>query len=230
MTEDEFLAQSGAFLSGDMHLDKMPVQEIDNMLFAAEAATAWADRVKRGLYYGSDVPLRSDRGPCSLNLPEPLKDLFHGCLGAFCEAGELMEHMHGVLTGRAELDTTNLLEEVGDIEWYLACIHRFLGTLPSQAWDSNIRKLATRYNQGRFDKAAAESRDLAAERSVLDETVHIATPMTVTHVHGTDIYEARSTVRPGLVAQGFSEQEAVAGLEKLIRSNVFEMLNARGGA
>lgn len=169
MTEDEFLAQSGAFLASDMHLDKVPVQEIDNMLFAAEAATAWADRVKRGLYYGSDVPLRSDRGPCSLNIPEPLKDLFHGCLGAFCEAGELMQHMHAVLTGRAELDTTNLLEEVGDIEWYLACIHRFLGTVPSQAWDKNIAKLSTRYPDKVFSKQAAENRDLMAERAALNE-------------------------------------------------------------
>jgi hypothetical protein len=170
MDERDYLAASSEFLSGGFHPEKVPAAEMHHMLHAAEAATAWCDRVKRGLFYGKDITLRSSHASMtSVQLHPQLANLIHGIIGAFGEAGEMMEHLHKVLSGECDLDPVNMLEEIGDLEWYLACIHRFIGTLPSQAWTTNIAKLDKRYPGRGWSAERALNRDTAAERQVLEQ-------------------------------------------------------------
>jgi NTP pyrophosphatase (non-canonical NTP hydrolase) len=177
MDEREYLTASGEFLSAGFHTDKVPPGEMHFMLHAAEASAAWCDRVKRGLFYGADIDLRtSHAASTSVNYPPGLADLIHGIIGVFGEAGEMMEHLHKVLSGESELDHVNLLEEIGDLEWYLACIHRFIGTRPSQAWETNIRKLDKRYPGRSFTMERALNRNLGAERLVLEQPAVDAKP------------------------------------------------------
>lgn len=188
MTEEEYLKMSALTLAeGEMHENLVPSGEVDFMLHAAKVATDWCDSVKRGLFYGKGAKLRTSFGTStSLQLKPELKNLIHGIVGAFGEAGEMMDHLHDVLTSRVELDSVNLLEEIGDLEWYLACIHRALGTTPSQAWDVNIAKLAKRYPGMRWDAEAAVNRDLDVERATLEERSVMPSPYrpSISSAHG----------------------------------------------
>lgn len=167
MNEDKYLAESGGFDNGGYHSHKVDPSEMDAMLNAASVATNWADRVKRSLFYGADMTPKAMSLPTSLTIEARHRDMVHGILGLFTEAGELMQHLHDVMTGRAAVDEVNVVEELGDCYWYMALLHRITGTKPSQAWEANIAKLKARYPE-RFNEYDALNRNLAHERNVLE--------------------------------------------------------------
>lgn len=186
MNERDYLDASRQFLSGGFHTDNVYAAEVHYMMNAAEVATKWCDAVKRGLFYGTKIKQRHGAdSTTSLKLKPELASLIHGIIGAFGEAGEMLEHLHEVLSDEAELDKVNLLEELGDIEWYLARIHDFINSTPSQAWQTNIAKLDKRYPGRVFTRDSAENRDLEGERAVLE--------------HGTAPAEALPPPAPGSV-------------------------------
>lgn len=172
MDEKTYIGHVANLASDKYHTNVVPEYELDYMLRAAKAVTQWADLVKRGLFYGTDVPLRGSPSATSVKHDPKLADLVHGVVGLFTEAGELIEHLHDVLTGKKELDRVNLIEEMGDAHWYLALLHKFNGTTPSQTWDINIAKLRQRFPD-KFTQEAAqhEARDLYAEREVLKQLI-----------------------------------------------------------
>lgn len=169
MNEDKYLAESSGFDAGGFHSHKVPPAEMELMFHAVEVATQWADRVKRALFYGADLDQRAVALPTSLSLDSKHRDLIHGILGMFTEAGELMEHLHAVLRGETNVDIVNLVEELGDSYWYAAILHRITHTKPSEAMYVNIVKLTARYPE-RFTEYAALNRDLGNERAMLEKS------------------------------------------------------------
>lgn len=167
MNEDKYLAESAVTDSPTFHSYKVPAAEMDAMLHAADMATRWADRVKRSLFYGADIDQKAIAIPTSLTLDSRHRDLIHGILGMFTEAGELMQHLHEVLTGQAVMDDINIIEELGDCYWYAAILHRILGVNFSYTMEFNIAKLKARYPD-KFTEYAALNRDLDSERKVLE--------------------------------------------------------------
>lgn len=100
--------------------------------------------------------------------------IFHGIVGAFTESGELLQPLQHALEGKP-FDKPNLVEEVGDANWYLnGVLADALGVPVGQVLATNIKKLQDkqkgRYKGGTFNAEAAqqENRDLTAERSVLE--------------------------------------------------------------
>lgn len=94
-------------------------------------------------------------------------DLLHGIVGAITEAGELAE----VLLHRIEtnsFDRVNVLEEGGDISWYLVRILRGLGIDMETMHKANIDKLHGRHGEA-FDVFRDANRNLATERAKLEE-------------------------------------------------------------
>lgn len=171
MDEQTYIGHVADLASNQFHTDLVPTAEFDWLLFAAKSATRWVDSVKKALFYGKPIQLKTDGGtPTSLKYDPELTDLVHGILGLYSEAGELMEHLHDVLTGAKPLDRVNLIEELGDAHWYLALLHKVTGTTPSQTWDINIAKLRARYPD-KFTEHDAEHRDLGAERDVLEKSI-----------------------------------------------------------
>ncbi|QYC96772.1 MazG-like pyrophosphatase [Stenotrophomonas phage BUCT626] len=95
--------------------------------------------------------------------------VYHGVIGKITEAVELAEMLRESLLTGEPVDTTNLIEEVGDGMWYDASIAKGLNT-PLEAFQTiNIEKLKKRFG-GKFDahKAQQENRDLDAERKILE--------------------------------------------------------------
>jgi NTP pyrophosphatase (non-canonical NTP hydrolase) len=105
--------------------------------------------------------------------------LLHAAMGCVTEAGELMDQMKKVLAYGKELDNTNIIEELGDMLWYVQLACNVLGITLFDVMKVNSAKLHKRYPD-KFTRQAALNRDLDAERQVLDDhTVH-------TSEHATD--------------------------------------------
>lgn len=68
------------------------------------------------------------------------------------------------LFGR-DFDKDNMVEEIGDLMWYVALLCHELGVSFEEVWKKNIAKLELRY-KGKFGETKALGRDLEAERGV----------------------------------------------------------------
>lgn len=94
-------------------------------------------------------------------------DELHALIGVISEAGELAEALFDAAQAGEELDRTNVVEELGDILWYMSLICRSYGiTMDQIAW-INHQKLKARYGDA-FTQDAALNRDLDKERAVLE--------------------------------------------------------------
>lgn len=76
--------------------------------------------------------------------------LENACLGLAGETGEVCDILKKYLFQGHELDRPHLIEEAGDIAWYLAELAAGLGVELEDILIQNIAKLRRRYPQG-FD-------------------------------------------------------------------------------
>lgn len=94
--------------------------------------------------------------------------LLHAAIGMATEAGELLDILKKHLFYGAPLDTVNALEEIGDTSWYQRLGCAALDTTFLSTMLQNVRKLRHRYPD-KFTEEKALNRDLAGERSVLED-------------------------------------------------------------
>lgn len=92
----------------------------------------------------------------------------HAVYGLITEAGELIQALKRAKIYGKQLDTINVIEELGDIMWYLALYCDEIGVSFEEIWDKNIRKLMTRYPE-RYTKRRAIVRNLIKERETLEK-------------------------------------------------------------
>lgn len=97
-----------------------------------------------------------------------LKRLLHAGIGLSTEAGEFLDALKKHIFYGKDLDRVNLKEEIGDVFWYLAIACDELGVDFEPLMETNIKKLKARYGD-KFTAAAAEKRDLAREREILEQ-------------------------------------------------------------
>lgn len=87
-------------------------------------------------------------------------DLLHMALGICGEAGELGDALKRHAIYNKELDRTNVVEELGDLEFFLEGVRQILGITREETLDANIDKLGTRYvGHGYSDEQAQLRRD-----------------------------------------------------------------------
>lgn len=103
--------------------------------------------------------------------PETVRAL-HAAIGLATESGELLDQLKKHLFYGKPLDRVNLIEEAGDLMWYLSVLLDFLLEGQEDQFEFvqfiNIAKLQKRYG-GSFDAIKATQRDLSAEREVLEK-------------------------------------------------------------
>lgn len=92
----------------------------------------------------------------------------HATMGIVTEAGELMDAMKRAKIYGKTLDRINLVEELGDLMWYIALLTDELGTSFEEIWDKNIRKLMARYPE-KYSDLKASKRNLKKEREELEK-------------------------------------------------------------
>ncbi len=93
--------------------------------------------------------------------------LIHGFMGVVTEGGEGLEAIAKSIRDLSELDTVNVGEENGDIDWYQAVIADECKTDFEKEQEKNIKKLAKRHGD-KFSSVKVMDRDLEAERKILE--------------------------------------------------------------
>lgn len=86
-------------------------------------------------------------------------DAEHMVIGIAGEVGEVADCIKKFTIYNKPLDRNNLIEELGDIEFYLAGIRQLFNISRTQTLRSNIEKLKIRYADGYSDKAAQDRAD-----------------------------------------------------------------------
>lgn len=89
-------------------------------------------------------------------------DLIHGAVGVSGEAGELLDAVKKHCVYNKDLDHNNVIEELGDLEFYMEMVRANLGISREETLRANIEKLdKKRYKDGYSDAAAIARADKA---------------------------------------------------------------------
>jgi NTP pyrophosphatase (non-canonical NTP hydrolase) len=93
------------------------------------------------------------------NLTPGKADLWHGATGVSGEAGELLDCVKKHVVYGQPLNLENLIEELGDIEFYLQAIRNAVSIPRDYIIKKNVEKLKARYPVEYTDAAAKERKD-----------------------------------------------------------------------
>ena len=88
--------------------------------------------------------------------------MLHGAMGLCTESGEFLDNLKKSIYYRKGTEHWALVEELGDILWYLAILFDELGVSFESVMEMNIKKLKQRYPE-KFTSEASENRDYDAE-------------------------------------------------------------------
>lgn len=82
----------------------------------------------------------------------------HMAIGVSGEAGELLDAVKKAAIYNKPLDVENVIEELGDLEFYMEGLRQGLGITRVQTLQANIDKLGDRYHKGVYDDQQAQQR------------------------------------------------------------------------
>lgn len=85
------------------------------------------------------------------------------CMGLAGEIGEVIDIMKKHIYQGKELDITDVIEEVGDVLWYIANFCNVNNITMDECMESNIKKLRKRFPNGFTIKDANERKDKMGE-------------------------------------------------------------------
>jgi NTP pyrophosphatase (non-canonical NTP hydrolase) len=85
--------------------------------------------------------------------------ILHMLIGLSGEAGELIDAIKKPIIYRKPIDIGNVLEEMGDIEFYLEGLRQAFNLDREKILQTNIEKLEIRYGHKYSDTAANERKD-----------------------------------------------------------------------
>ena len=132
------------------------------------------DMVKKKIFYNKDISEPLWYAIEGTHVMKPMPDfaqgegdvefvrLLHAIIGITTEAGELVEALL-----EQKLDKVNVMEELGDVMWYVAIACHTLDIDPTEMLQINIDKLRKRF-PNKFTEYDADNRDLDAERDILE--------------------------------------------------------------
>jgi phosphoribosyl-ATP pyrophosphohydrolase len=100
-------------------------------------------------------------------IDERMVRILHAAMGFTTESGEIVDQIKKHLFYGNSLDEVNLVEECGDLLFYMAVMLDTLGLSFERVMEINDKKLSLRYGKT-FSEKAARNRDLEAEREVLE--------------------------------------------------------------
>lgn len=96
-------------------------------------------------------------------------NLAHMVLGIAGESGEIVDAIKKKVIYDKPLDVDNIIEELGDLEFYMAGMRQLLGLSRVQVLAHNVAKLGKRYADGYSDAAAIARAD---KKPSTAETAH----------------------------------------------------------
>lgn len=93
----------------------------------------------------------------------------HAIIGLATESVELLEALLESIETGEKIDGVNVLEELGDINWYHAIAIDALGGDWEQIQATNLAKLEARNKGKKFNAEATINRDVESERKLLEQ-------------------------------------------------------------
>lgn len=106
--------------------------------------------------------LEKDPAEVIKTLNPKMMSLIHMAMGVSGEAGELLDAIKKYAIYNKELDIDNVIEELGDLEFYMEGLRRRLGISRELTLHRNINKLLTgdnaRYKTGSYSNEQAQDR------------------------------------------------------------------------
>lgn len=132
-----------------MHL--VTVEQLVHSPLIAEVFTAEGKPLSYATFVGS---LMKEMG-------DPVANMHHACTGICGEAGELLDASKKQWAYGKKLDMDNVLEELGDVMFYLQSALLITGFTFENIIDANYVKLQKRYKDGYSDAAAIARADKA---------------------------------------------------------------------
>ena len=85
-------------------------------------------------------------------------DLVHAAMGISGESGELLDAIKKHVVYGKELDRINVIEELGDLTFYIHAMMNLLGISEQQVLQHNACKLQARYESMSYSDEAAQAR------------------------------------------------------------------------
>lgn len=86
-------------------------------------------------------------------------EIWHMATGICTEAGELLDAVKKRVIYAKELDRPNVIEELGDLEFYMEGLRQVLGIDRNHTLEANITKLRKRYGAQYSNEAAIARAD-----------------------------------------------------------------------
>jgi len=86
-------------------------------------------------------------------------DAWHMATGIAGEGGECLDAIKRWAVYQKPLDRANVIEELGDLEFFMEGLRQRLGITREETLLGNMAKLDVRYRAGYTDEEAAERRD-----------------------------------------------------------------------
>ena len=84
--------------------------------------------------------------------------LWHMATGISGESGELEDAIKKHVIYNKPLDRENVIEELGDLEFYMEGLRQGLGITREETLQANVAKLGARYAAGKYSDKAAIAR------------------------------------------------------------------------
>ncbi len=84
--------------------------------------------------------------------------LLHMLVGISGEAGELLDAVKKSVIYRKPIDRDNVVEELGDLEFYMEGLRQGLGITREETLQANIEKLGDRYKGHQYSDQQAQDR------------------------------------------------------------------------
>jgi NTP pyrophosphatase (non-canonical NTP hydrolase) len=100
-------------------------------------------------------------------------DLAHMAMGISGEAGEVTDIIKKTFAYNKELDKSHLVEEIGDILFYMNGLLALLDVPWSSVMQTNIAKLEARYAGSLFSLDQALNRDKLREASAMENILKV---------------------------------------------------------
>lgn len=85
-------------------------------------------------------------------------ELLHMAVGVAGEAGELLDAVKKFAIYQKSIDAENIMEELGDLEFYLERIRQMMNFSRESTLEYNIEKLGKRYKGHQYSNEQAQSR------------------------------------------------------------------------
>ena len=82
----------------------------------------------------------------------------HMAVGISGESGELLDAIKKHVFYCKPLDRENVVEELGDLEFYMEGLRQSLGITRDEVLEANIQKLFKRYSSGKYSDQQAQER------------------------------------------------------------------------